>query len=510
MAQQCFMFLDWGDGWVAVNDHDNDVAALDGFSIQWGTDGIDQQPDPSVMSFTLRDRTGWLTGRALTLAGSRVLVQISEQPTWGMLRADMGPWSAQRMRLDAMHQAYTPGLPSSTASAANTLFDGLIQNGGETRPHGDGWMLDLSASSRMVLWKRMRKQGPVSSDARYAKTHWVGGTAQRVAELNRRAVESGAPTVSVSGLDAIASLAPYRLDDYPSQLDLLHRTFAHEHAWPVWYEYPDCDASRLDYMPFGLPVTIGADAAGRLTVTDWTGETLDGLDAADVITDDDQSLTIPEPVTQFVIQGKTAKASDGALEFDQHDTDLTDMGQLPANLTATQSSITVEADVVTADESGGVWTRAGGSAWAPTDADRAAFARLLVTIDRRLRPATVVFDGRKLDPATHARLYLTASSGPLVIQGATSSRLTGDDGIPATGGAWTTIGGTLTYQWSNGRPLLRNEVTLWPLPVKTDTAATYADMGAWPVTWAQAALTLAELALIHTYQQPTTIMEATE
>ena len=112
MAQQCFMFLDWGDGWVAVNDHDNDVAALDGFSIQWGTDGIDQQPDPSVMTFRLRDSTGWLTGRALTLAGARVLVQISAQPTWGMLRDDMGAWSAQRMRLDAMHQAYTPGNPS--------------------------------------------------------------------------------------------------------------------------------------------------------------------------------------------------------------------------------------------------------------------------------------------------------------------------------------------------------------------------------------------------------------
>ena len=106
------MFLDWGDGWVAVNDHDNDVAALDGFSIQWGTDGIDQQPDPSVMTFRLRDSTGWLTGRALTLAGARVLVQISAQPTWGMLRDDMGAWSAQRMRLDAMHQAYTPDNPS--------------------------------------------------------------------------------------------------------------------------------------------------------------------------------------------------------------------------------------------------------------------------------------------------------------------------------------------------------------------------------------------------------------
>ena len=28
MAQQCFMFLDWGDGWKSVNDHAEDVAAL--------------------------------------------------------------------------------------------------------------------------------------------------------------------------------------------------------------------------------------------------------------------------------------------------------------------------------------------------------------------------------------------------------------------------------------------------------------------------------------------------
>ena len=107
------MFLDWGDGWKSVNDHAEDVAALAGFSIQWGTDDLAEQPEPSVMSFTLRDRTGWLTGRALTLAGARVLVQISEQPTWGMLRDDMGPWSAQHMRVEAMHQAYTPDLPSS-------------------------------------------------------------------------------------------------------------------------------------------------------------------------------------------------------------------------------------------------------------------------------------------------------------------------------------------------------------------------------------------------------------
>ena len=419
------------------------------------------------------------------------------------LSDDMGAWSAQRMRLDAMHQAYTPGNPSGKSSAATTLFDGLVQNGGEARTRGDGWLLELSASSRMILWKRMQKQGPISSDARYTGLHWVGTMAERLTELNRRAGEADAPQANANGLPITASVAPYRTDDYPSQLALLHRLYAHSRMWPLWYEYPDRDASRIDYMPFGAPASIGIDDTARLTVTDWTGETLDGLDAADVITDDEQSLTIPEPVTQFVIQGKTAKASDGALEFDQHETALTDMGRLPANLKATQSSVTVEADVVTADESGGVWGRAGGSVWAPTDADRDAFARLLVTIDRRLRPATVVFDGRKLDPATHARLYLTASSGPLVIQGATSSRLTGDDGIPATGGAWATIGGTLTYQWSSGRPLLRNEVTLWPLPVKTDTATTWADMGAWPVTWDMCRFTLAELALIRQFSQPT-------
>ena len=313
MAQQCFMFLDWGDGWVAVNDHDNDVAALDGFSIQWGTDGIDQQPDPSVMTFRLRDATGWLTGRALTLAGARVLVQISEQPTWGMLRPDIGAWSAQRMRLAVLHQAYTPGNPSGKSSTATTLFDGLVQNGGEARPHGGGWLLELSASSRMILWKRLQKQGPVSSDARYTGLHWVGTTAERLTELNRRAKEAHAPQANVNGLDTTASVAPYRTDDCPSQLDLLHRTYAHSRMWPIWYEYPDRDASRIDYMPFGAPASIGIDDTARLTVTDWTGETLDGLDAADVITDDEQSLTIPEPVTLFVIQGKTAKASDGAL-----------------------------------------------------------------------------------------------------------------------------------------------------------------------------------------------------
>lgn len=260
-------------------------------------------------------------------------------------------------------------------------------------------------------------------------------------------------------------------------------------------------------MPFGAPASIGIDDTARLTVTDWTGETLDGLDATDIITDDEQTIVIPEPVTQFTIQGKNAKSNDGALEFDEHETELTALGLLPANLTITQSSITVESDVVSADTSEGVWGRASGTVWTPSSDERETFAQLLVAMDRRLRSDTIVFDSRRLDPAIHARLYLTASSGPLVIQGDITSRLVGDDAKPSAGGVWASIGGTLTYQWSAGKPHLRNEVTLWPLPVAAATATTWASMGAWPATWSQCALTLAELSLVHTYQQPTTITE---
>ena len=502
------MFIDWGDGWTPCNYHDSDVAALDGFSIQWGTDGIDQQPDPSVMSFRLRDSTGWLTGRALTLSGARVLVQISEQPTWGMLRADMGTWATRQTSLGMLHQQYSPPTPSHASSTATTLFAGIVQSGGSALPHGNGWLLHLTASSHMLLWKRLQKQGPTSSDARYTDLHWVGNIDERLDELNRRAETASAPTASANGLDSTASVAPYKTDDYPSQLDLLHRTFAHDASWPIWYEYPDRDGSRLDYMPFGQPAGIGADAMGRLTITCWTGETLAGLSASDIITDTEQTLTIPAPVTQFVIQGKKAKSSDGRLEFEQHDTTINASGRLPHNLTLTQSSISVESDAVSADESNGVWTRGGGSVWAPSASETKTFIQVITAMDSRLRPETIVFDSRRLDPAKHARLYLTASSGPIVFQGATSSRLTGSDSRPAAGGAWASIGGTLTYQWSGGRPMLRNEVTLWPLPVSGTHAIIWSDMGTWPVTWARTAFTLAELSLITDYAQ-SRIMEET-
>ena len=162
------MFLDWGDGWKSVNDHAEDVAALAGFSIQWGTDDLAEQPEPSVMSFTLRDRTGWLTGRALTLAGARVLVQISEQPTWGMLRDDMGPWSAQHTRVEAMHQAYTPGLPSKFAIVApQDLYFGLgrmYESLRESAPHSSRRIAAFRSRAEAERWLDAPVDEPAEAD----------------------------------------------------------------------------------------------------------------------------------------------------------------------------------------------------------------------------------------------------------------------------------------------------------------------------------------------------------
>lgn len=165
--QQCFMFIDTGSGWTPVNDSAKDIAALDSFTIDWGSDSIDEQPEPTVMSFTLRDRTGRLAGQALTLAGMKVVVQFSNQPRWMDLTPAMGSWQDLRIPIDSLHRAYSPVSPDSPDSPAMTMFAGTVSTGGSVEPaSGGGWLLKLSATSRMAVWKRLQSQGPTDTAAK--------------------------------------------------------------------------------------------------------------------------------------------------------------------------------------------------------------------------------------------------------------------------------------------------------------------------------------------------------
>ena len=129
--QQCFMFIDTGNGWTPVNDSTKDIAALDSFTIDWGSDSIDEQPEPAVMSFTLRDRTGRLAGQALTLAGMKVVVQFSNQPRWMDLTPAMGCWRDLRIPIDSLHKMYSPDSPDSPSE---TMFAGSVSTASTRSP----------------------------------------------------------------------------------------------------------------------------------------------------------------------------------------------------------------------------------------------------------------------------------------------------------------------------------------------------------------------------------------
>lgn len=487
--QQCFMFIATGDGWTPVNDAAKDIAALDSFTIQWGSDSIDEQPDPAVMTFTLRDKTGRLAGQALTLAGMKVLVQFSNQPRWMDLRPSMGTWEDLRIPIDSLHRAYSPDSPDSPDSPAETIFAGTVSTGGTVSPTATGsWLLELTATSRMAVWKRLQSQGPTDSNAKWNGAHWIGTPSARLAELNRRAKAQGAPEAQLDGLALPASVAPSTSSEHPSQLDLLHRLTAGPRL-PQWHE--TCTGAKSALHPLFLadPIAVHLTTDGRLAIlTD--GETRQALSASDIEAATDLSIT--EPITQIVINAKRVKADNGKLSFDDVEITMGHHDRLPAQLTATQKSLTLDSDMLAVDESGGVWN--SGKTSTVTDADRASVAQWLESHDMRMVPKTVTFNSTRIDPARLPWLYKASPSGPFLIVKAKASMLTGSDGRPAFTGPITSIGGTLKYRWRDGTPTLTQEATLAALRPLLTKRITWADLP--DIAWQRLDLHICDLSMI--------------
>ena len=492
--QQCFMLIDTGDGWTPVNDSAKDIAALDSFTIQWGSDSIDEQPDPAVMTFTLRDKTGRLAGQALTLAGMKVIVQFSNQPRWMDLQPSMGAWEDLRITLDSLHRAYSPDSPDSPDSPAETMFAGTVSTGGTVSPTATGsWLLELTATSRMAVWKRLQSQGPTDTAAKWNGAHWIGTPSARFTELNRRAKAQGAPEAQLDGLALPASVAPYTASEHPSQLDLLHRLTAGPRL-PQWHETYDGGTSSLRPLCLADPIAVHLSTDGTLTIlTD--GETRQALSASDIEAATDLSIT--EPITQVIINAKRVKADNGKLSFDDVEITMGDQNRLPAQLTATQKSLTLDSDMLAVDESGGVWN--SGKTSTVTDADRTNIAQWLESHDLRMVPETVTFNSTRIDPARLPWLYKASPSGPFLIVKAKASMLTGSDGRPAFTGPITTIGGTLRYRWRDGTPTLTQEATLAALRPLLTKQITWADLP--DLAWQILDLHICDLSMIQTIDQ---------
>ncbi|WP_147324837.1 MULTISPECIES: hypothetical protein [Bifidobacterium] len=490
--QQCFMFIDTGNGWTPVNDSTKDVAALDSFTIDWGSDGIDEQPEPAVMSFTLRDRTGRLAGQALTLAGMKVVVQFSNQPRWMDLSPTLGRWSDLRIPLATLHKTYSPDSPDSPDSPATTIFAGTVSTGGSVEPSGDAWLISLSATSLMAVWKRLQSQGPTDAGSKWDGAHWIGTPADRLKELNRRAAAQGAPEAHLDGLPLPSSVAPYTASEHPSQLDLLHRLAAGPRL-PQWHETYSGATSSLHPLCLTDQIAVHLTTDGKLSVL-TNGETRKALDAGDIIAS--TSLTITEPITQVVINAKRVKSNNGKLSFDDIEITMGDQNRLPPQLTVTQKSHTLDSDMLAVDESGGVWN--SGPVSTVSDTDRTNIAEWLETHDLRMVPKTVTFDSRRIDPARFPWAYVASPSGAFLIAKAKASILVGSDGRPAFTGPVMTIGGTLRYRWSAGTPTLTQEATITPLRPLLARQPTWSDLAKSTLEWRQIDMHICDLSMIQT------------
>ena len=85
-------------------------------------------------------------------------------------------------------------------------------------------------------------------------------------------------------------------------------------------------------------------------------------------------------------------------------------------------------------------------------------------------------------------LFRPEPSGPVLITGIRLSTLTGMDGRPAFSGAFTTIGGRITFTHKHG---MTHEATMYPLDSTANTGMRWQDFTDWPATFAQCVFTFA-------------------
>lgn len=487
--QRLYAYLDLGDGLHPVTQYTGDVAMLDGISIQWGTESPDTQPDPGVAEFILMDSTGDLAGDFVRLAGARLVIRINDQPQWDTLGDGFGRYDDCRFPWDDLAGMWEPPIQGGRT---HVVFDGIISTGGTITRWKHMWRIELSATSRMVVWKRLSAQGPTSTDGRLAGYHWTGSPTDRLSELNRRSAAVGAPKASTVGLTLPPSVAPYDQDTYPTQLELLQRLYAHAPQMPIWHEDVSGDTVTINHTDLAVPAGIALDDQAM----PWTtagGVQRPGIFAGLVETDDEWTLQIMEPWTQRTIKGYRTSDSDGKLAFDDSEATVTATG-IPDQLRQAQKTISLDSDAILSSTVGDY------PAWSIDDAGRDMVSEWIETLDTMAVPATVVFDSRRIDPYRYPWLYQCQPSGPIYVYGQVAQQLTHADGTPTTSGVWTTIGGTLTYEWRDGDPVVRNSCTLAPIPIDHANALTWDDLAGWPPVYDQVRMTWGQMGLADAIQ----------
>lgn len=454
--RQIFMYLKQSQqtSWQTLNDSNRDVAALTNFTIDWGTDSAFEQPDPAVLSCTLRDKSGNLAGRAATLAGARIIVQLSRQIDYSMLTSLGSMTYAQAdMTLNKLHYTIQPTVPGTPSSGDVTIFDGIISSGTSITRSANAWRLKVKAVSRMVLWRRLADNGPSSLEG----YHWTGTPAERLKELNARASRAGAPTVDASSVDLPPSVAPYEANSHPTQLDLLQRLYGHSLSLPIWGEYSNGNSTIIKPYRLGDSAVVWMDKDGTLgtVVNNVKRQALPAGKIPDIST-----LEMPTPRAGLTISVHSAKIDNNKLQVEDADISIADTTSNTGDPTAAGNWINIDSDTCTTNSTSG---KIPGGNYTVSEAQRASVRYLLKEFNRRTSYQLTI-DSKHIDPEKWPELYETRPSGAELIQGSMYGNLIDDELTPIALNAFTTIGGTLSYELHDDTPVLTHELHTTALP----------------------------------------------
>lgn len=460
-----FMYLKTATGWKPISSD-----TLDSISVKWGTDSPYEQPDPAVLDFTIRDRQRKLYSNALSLIGASVLVQLSPHIRWQDLRKN-DPYHTVSISFADYASKTLPTAPLSDDKEALCLFSGFITTGGTVVRKSGADYITLSATARSVLYARMQDNGP-SIDA--AGDHWQTDPEKRLQEIQRRVRSGNMPPLDTNKAVLPLAVSSYEANDHVSLKDVLTRLFAADPAVPVWNEVPGLDSSsKYTCVKMAQPVSLTADSNG--VITPDNGQALDTGTVKQV-----SEWKLNAPLTDAVIKGKSAKpGQDGSIEYGDAQISVS-ASDLPVLARQTQKSVTFETDAVIDP------TTTAFKATSITYAGRANLSDALNAYDSTPIPSELDIDSLSDAPEW---AYRACMSGAYT-----------HTGINAPEGAWTTIGGTVSYKWKAGQPVLSAALSVAPLPV-ADNNTRWRLMSAWTMPYKLGAFSFDALSRISEFTE---------
>lgn len=485
-----FAFLDYGQGWENITSHLGDQAALSGVSVEWGASNMGERPDVAVARLGVHDRTGWLAGRAATLAGTLVALQITRSPFWSDLQQMLMPadstWRDRTETWATLHEPVEPD-PSSPPDwkDATTLFIGTLSVGTTITPRDDGgeWDVDLYAQSLTVQLSRAQVADQGGQPAVMSSV-WSGTVPVLYGRI--RQVIDGMPD-AVRPVDGItlpdaggATLLGWDTVDQDPDVtawDVLDMLTSWNPELPQWFE----THLQGEILPRIKPVYEAAEAVVTLTdattVVDAAGMTVTPV-TMDRVIDDTGSLESPTPTASLSITGLTAtpRTEDVVVTPDDPDTpdvdetvtDTVTVGierrdtavgidapDLPGIIGTLGDTLEVDSLIAMADNTG-----LGITGWTPDTTQQERARDFLRAINSRLVPGIRV-STRSLDIDTNTHAYLPEPTLWWIHD--TKFNLQDAEGGNPVDGVYMSIGGTLTFTRSGDTTLLEHAPTIIPM-----------------------------------------------